>query len=91
MPPYKCRIEIKPQDQYMNPASIDQTRRFRLQGYGEGYSDIDVSRIITFVLEASDIDTAKTQVDDMCQKFLVNYVFEQADISVTEVPPTPSQ
>lgn len=86
MPPYKCHVEISPQEQFPDPTSINRTREMRnfAAGKSEQYSDLRYATLITFTLEASDLETAKAQVDAMCDEFLVNKVYEQATVTVTD-------
>ena len=41
-----------------------------------------VGKAIRFTVEAPDAETARTRVDDLCQKFLTNPVIESADITI---------
>lgn len=86
MPPFKCHVEIRPQEQFPDPTSITLTRRMRDfdRQKTEAFSDLKYSRVITFVMEASDLEAAKITVDALCDEFLVNRVYEQAVATVTD-------
>jgi len=50
----------------------------------EGVEGVRVGKAIRFTVDAPDEGTARTQVDDLCQKFLTNPVIENATVSIGE-------
>ena len=51
-----------------------------------GYDAIDgvrVGKAIRFTVQASDVATARTQVEELCHRFLTNPVIEDARIEVS--------
>lgn len=48
-----------------------------------GIAGVRVGKAIRFSIEAADADTARKQVDDLCQRFLTNPVIEDATITVS--------
>ena len=49
-----------------------------------GVSGVRVGKSLTFTIEAPDEPTARTQVDDMCRRFLTNPVIEDASVVLAE-------
>src|SRR5439155_10209064 len=48
----------------------------------DGVEGVRVGKAIRFTVEAPDVETARSRVDDLCQKFLTNPVIESADITI---------
>lgn len=48
-----------------------------------GIAGVRVGKAIRFSIDAADADTARKQVDDLCQRFLTNPVIEDATITVS--------
>ena len=48
-----------------------------------GIEGVRVGKAIRFSIDAADADTARKQVDDLCQRFLTNPVIEDATITVS--------
>ena len=49
----------------------------------DGISDVRVGKAIRFELEAPDEDSARAHADEVCRRFLINPVIEDADVTVT--------
>jgi len=53
----------------------------------DGISGVRVGKALRFSLEAADEATAQAQADQVCQKFLINPVIEDADVTVSVAEP----
>jgi phosphoribosylformylglycinamidine synthase len=53
----------------------------------DGVSGVRVGKCIRFTLAAADEATARTEVDDLCARFLTNPVIEDAAVTLHEVAP----
>jgi phosphoribosylformylglycinamidine synthase PurS subunit len=53
----------------------------------EGISEVRVGKAFRFHLDAPDEATALLHVDEVTQRFLINPVIEQADVSITALEP----
>lgn len=53
----------------------------------EGIHGVRVGKAIRFELEALDEATARAHADDVTQRFLINPVIEEADITLSVVEP----
>jgi phosphoribosylformylglycinamidine synthase subunit PurS len=49
----------------------------------EGLAGVRVGKAIRFEIEAADEATARARVDEVCRRFLINPVMEDADITLT--------
>lgn len=55
----------------------------------DGVSGVRVGKAFRFELEAPDEAAARSQVDDVCRRFLTNPVLEAAEVTLTEAVTTP--
>jgi len=53
----------------------------------EGISGVRVGKAIRFTLHAPDEATAQAHADEVTQRFLINPVIEDADVSITVAEP----
>ncbi|MET0728013.1 MAG: phosphoribosylformylglycinamidine synthase subunit PurS [Acidimicrobiales bacterium] len=53
----------------------------------EGISGVRVGKAFRFSLEAADGATAKAHADEVTQRFLINPVIEDADVTITVAEP----
>jgi phosphoribosylformylglycinamidine synthase len=49
----------------------------------DGIRDVRVGKAIQFTIEAVDEAAARAEVEDVCQRFLINPVMEAADVRLT--------
>ena len=49
----------------------------------DGIQDVRVGKAIHFTIEAADEAAARAEVDDVCQRFLINPVMEAAEVRLT--------
>jgi phosphoribosylformylglycinamidine synthase len=49
----------------------------------DGIRDVRVGKAISFTIEAPDEAAARAEVDDVCQRFLINPVMEAAEVRLT--------
>ena len=81
MSEFSVLVEVRPREGIANPEG--QTIQRALAGLGySGVSGVRVGKAIRFTVEADDEATARSQVDDLCRRFLTNPVIEDADIRI---------
>ncbi|HIM86116.1 MAG TPA: phosphoribosylformylglycinamidine synthase, purS protein, partial [Acidimicrobiia bacterium] len=66
-----------------DPAGATIERALPALGY-DGVSGVGVGKTVRFTIEAVDLASARSQVDDLCSSFLTNPVIEDAVVTVTE-------
>ena len=66
-----------------DPAGATIERALPALGY-DGVSGVGVGKPVRFTIEAVDLASARSQVDDLCSSFLTNPVIEDAVVTVTE-------
>ena len=78
---FSVLVEVRPREGIANPEG--QTIQRALAGLGyASVSGVRVGKAIRFTVEAEDGAAARSQVEDLCRRFLTNPVIEDADIRI---------
>jgi phosphoribosylformylglycinamidine synthase PurS subunit len=80
---FSVLVETSPRAGVADPEGATIERSLPALGF-DGVTDVRVGKAFRFRVEATDVDAARAQVEDMCQRFLTNPVIEDATITVTE-------
>jgi len=83
---FDVQVEVMLREGISDPQGATIERALPALGFG-GVSDIAVGKNLRFQLEADSEDAARTQVQDMCDRFLANPVIEASHISLTPASP----
>ena len=78
---FSIRVEVRGLEGIANPEGRTIERALPVLGF-EGVSELDVGRIISFTLDASDEASARSEVEKMCAALLANPVIERTEISL---------
>jgi phosphoribosylformylglycinamidine synthase PurS subunit len=83
MPPYKCRVEVFPKKDLLDPAAQAVEKNVpRVDSELEGrVSDFHMGKVMEFVLEAASAEEAQEKTDYLGENLLSNPVIE--DYSAT--------
>jgi phosphoribosylformylglycinamidine synthase len=84
---YEARIEVTHRPGVLDPQGATVERALPALGYS-GVSDLRIGKCIRLVVEAPDRETARAQVESMCERLLANPVIEAYDLELTELVPT---
>jgi phosphoribosylformylglycinamidine synthase len=84
---YEARIEVTHRPGVLDPQGATVERALPALGYS-GVGDVRIGKCIRLVVEAPDRDTARSRVESMCERLLVNPVIEAYDLELTELVPT---
>ena len=76
-------VDIRLRGGIADPAGATVERALPALGY-DGVSGVGVGKTVRFTIEAVDLASARSQVDDLCSSFLTNPVIEDAVVTVTE-------
>ncbi|WP_420620942.1 phosphoribosylformylglycinamidine synthase subunit PurS [Candidatus Poriferisocius sp.] len=79
---FDVAVEVSLRDGIADPEGLTIERALPALGFS-GVSGVRVGKSLRFVVEASDEDEARTQVEAMCLRFLANPVIEDVDISLS--------
>jgi phosphoribosylformylglycinamidine synthase len=74
-------VEVRLRPGIADPQGATIERSLPTLGF-RGIRDVSVGKAIRFTLEAPDEEHARQQVDELCQRFLINPVIEEAAVSV---------
>jgi phosphoribosylformylglycinamidine synthase subunit PurS len=86
---FDVQVEVLLRPGIADPAGSTIERSLPTLGF-DGVSGVRVGKSIRFTVEASDEAAARSEVEDMCQRFLTNPVIEEAVISVAASSPAAS-
>ena len=76
-------VDVRLRGGIADPAGATIERVLPALGY-DGVSGVGVGKTVRFTIEAVDLASARSQVDDLCSSFLTNPVIEDAVVTVTE-------
>ena len=76
-------VDVRLRGGIADPAGATIERALPALGY-DGVSGVGVGKTVRFTIEAVDLASARSQVDDLCSSFLTNPVIEDAVVIVTE-------
>ncbi len=78
---FDVEIDVKLKEGLLNPEAKTIERGLQLLGY-KGIKDFDTKRAFAFKISAKDEHKARTEVDEMCKKILVNPVIQDYEIKI---------
>ncbi|HEU5151827.1 MAG TPA: phosphoribosylformylglycinamidine synthase subunit PurS [Iamia sp.] len=77
-------VEVSPRKGVADPQGQTIERSLPALGY-EGVAGVRVGKAIRFRVDAATEADARSEVEDMCARFLTNPVIEDSTVSLTEV------
>jgi phosphoribosylformylglycinamidine synthase subunit PurS len=77
-------VEVSPRQGVADPQGQTIERSLPALGY-EGVAGVRVGKAIRFRVDATDEGAARSEVEDMCARFLTNPVIEDSSVSLTEI------
>jgi len=80
---WKVEVKVVPKKGIRDPQGEAVARALTSLGY-DGVSKVRVGKLITFFLEAADEKSARSQVEEACQRLLSNPVIEDFTFSLFE-------
>jgi phosphoribosylformylglycinamidine synthase PurS subunit len=78
---YPVLVEVTLRPGIADPQGATIERSLPALGFG-GVEGVRVGKAIRFTVEAADETTARSQVEELCERFLTNPVIEDAGIRV---------
>lgn len=79
-------VEVSPRQGVADPQGQTIERSLPALGFG-GVSGVRVGKAIRFRLVAGTEAAARSEVDDMCDRFLTNPVIEDSTVTISVVAP----
>ena len=78
---FEAQIEVTHLPGVLDPQGATVERALPALGY-TNVSDVRVGKAIRLVVDATDADTARDQVDEMCHRILANPVIEAFSVTI---------
>jgi phosphoribosylformylglycinamidine synthase len=75
-------VEVSPRQGLADPQGQTIERSLPALGFG-GVANVRVGKAIRFQVTADSEDAARSEVDDMCARFLANPVIEDSTVSLS--------
>lgn len=82
MAAYSVIVHVSPLPGVLDPEAAAVMRALPALGF-EGVSNAQIGKVITFDVEASDHDSARAEVQQMCEQLLANPVIEVYSIDIS--------
>ena len=86
MTAYAAHVEVSHRPGIADPAGATVERALPALGY-TNVEQVHIGKVIRLVVEAADADTARAQVEEMCERLLANPVIEDYSIEVETAGP----
>ncbi len=83
---FEVTVEVQLKRGVADPQGATVERSLPSLGFS-GVSGVRVGKCIRFALEAEDEDAARSEVDEMCHRFLTNPVIEDSTVHVGQAAP----
>ena len=81
---FSVLVEVSLREGVADPQGATIERSLPHLGF-DGVRGVRVGKSIRFEIEAADEAAARTEVDDLCRRFLTNPVIEDASVSLSAV------
>jgi phosphoribosylformylglycinamidine synthase len=81
---FEVTVEVQLRPGISDPQGATIERSLPTLGF-DGVEGVRVGKCIRFTLDASDEAAARSEVADMCDRFLTNPVIEESTIALAEV------
>lgn len=80
---FSVHVEVQLRPGIADPEGATIERSLPTLGF-DGVKGVRVGKSIRFTVEAADVEAARSEVDDLCQRFLTNPVIEDASVEIAE-------
>jgi phosphoribosylformylglycinamidine synthase subunit PurS len=80
---YSVAVEVQLRPGVADPQGATIERSLPTLGFG-GVTGVRVGKLIRFAIDAESEDAARTEVDELCRRFLTNPVIEDAVVRIEE-------
>ena len=88
MSKFEARVEVAHRPGIADPAGATVERALPALGY-TNVTQVHIGKVIGLVVDAADVDTARSQVEEMCERLLANPVIESYEVTITALEPAP--
>jgi phosphoribosylformylglycinamidine synthase len=88
MTSFEARVEVTHRPGIADPAGATVERALPALGY-TNVTQVHIGKVIRLVVDAADADSARVEVEEMCERLLANPVIESYEVSVSALDPAP--
>ena len=81
MTAFEARVEVTHRPGIADPAGATVERALPALGYSN-VTQVHLGKVIRLVVDATDADAARAQVEEMCERLLANPVIESYEVTV---------
>jgi phosphoribosylformylglycinamidine synthase len=81
MTAFEARVEVAHRPGIADPAGATVERALPALGY-TNVTQVHLGKVIRLVIDATDADAARAQVEEMCERLLANPVIESYEVTV---------
>ena len=82
MTAFEARVEVTHRPGIADPAGATVERALPALGY-TNVTQVHIDKVIRLVVEAADAGTARSEVEEMCERLLANPVIESYEVTVS--------
>jgi phosphoribosylformylglycinamidine synthase len=79
---FSVLVEVRLREGIADPQGATIERALPALGFG-GIEGVRVGKAIRFTIAADDADQARSQVEELCRRFLANPVIEDVEVTVS--------
>ena len=88
MTAFAVHVEVTHRPGIADPAGATVERALPALGY-TNVSRVHIGKVIRLVVDAPDVDAARVQAIEMCERLLANPVIESYDVSISHLETAP--
>ena len=81
MTAFEARVEVAHRPGIADPAGATVERALPALGY-TNVTQVHLGKVIRLIVDATDADAARAQVEEMCERLLANPVIESYEVTV---------
>ena len=82
MTSFEARVEVTHRPGIADPAGATVERALPALGY-TNVTQVHIGKVIRLAIDAADADSARAEVEEMCERLLANPVIESYEVSVS--------
>lgn len=82
---YQAKVHVTLRPSVLDPAGVAVRSGLQQLGY-DGVTGVRIGKYVELTLTAPDAETARQQVDEMCDRLLANPVIENYAIDIAAAP-----
>jgi phosphoribosylformylglycinamidine synthase len=86
MTSFEARVEVTHRPGIADPAGATVERALPALGY-TNVTQVHIGKVIRLAIDAADADSARAEVEEMCERLLANPVIESYEVTVSALDP----